>query len=296
MPSQPLLIVVGGPTAAGKTRLAIELARMLGTEIISADSRQFYTEMRIGNARPQPAELAAVRHHFVSDRSLSDPLNAGGFAAEALERIRELHVRHRTVVMVGGSGLYIRAVTEGLDTFPPVSREAAQRVAELTTAEGLPGLQREVVRLDPDYYERVDRQNARRLERALRVCYSAGRPYSSFLGQQSARPFRTLKLRPAIDRKELYRRIDERVDHMLAQGLEAEARTLIPLRDLPVLQTVGYQEWWPYFDGDYDKDRAVELIKRNSRRYAKRQLTWFRDYPEVGDATAALRLLDTAYL
>ena len=296
MASQPLLIVVGGPTAAGKTRLAIELAHKLGTEIISADSRQFYKEMRIGNARPDPAELAAVKHHFVADRSLSDPLHAGGFADAALERIRELHTRHRTAVMVGGSGLYIRAVTEGLDDFPPISPEATRRVAELATAEGLPGLQRETIRLDPGYYETVDRQNPRRLERALRVCYTAGRPYSSFLGQQSPRPFRTVTLRPAVERRELYRRIDKRVDRMLTQGLEAEARTLIPFRDLPVLQTVGYQEWWPYFDGDYDEERAVELIKRNSRRYAKRQLTWFRDYPEVADATAALRLLGTMYL
>ena len=296
MPSQPLLIVVGGPTAAGKTRLAIELARALDTEIVSADSRQFYTEMRIGNARPAADELAAVRHHFVADRSLAEPLNAGGYGEAALTRLQGIHARHRTAVLVGGSGLYIRAVTEGLDAFPPVTAAAADRVAQLSASLGLAGLQAEVRRLDPDYYARVDRQNPRRLERALRVCYSTGQPYSGYLGRPSPRPFRTVVLRPAIDRAELYRRIEERVDGMLAQGLEGEAGDLISLRDLPVLQTVGYQEWWPYFDGAYDRDRAIELIKRNSRRYAKRQLTWFREYPEVADAAAALRLLGKPYL
>ena len=296
MDSQPLLIVVGGPTASGKTRLAIDLARALGTEILSADSRQFYTEMCIGNARPTPDELAAVPHHFVADRSVSRPLNAGGFAEEALARLHELHARHRAVVLVGGSGLYIRAVTEGLDDFPTVTTLALERVARLAATEGLPGLQRELARLDPAYFEQVDRQNPRRLERALRVCYTAGRPYSDFLGRPQPRPFRTVTLRPAVERAELYGRIEERVDRMLAEGLEEEARALDLLRPMPVLQTVGYQEWWPHFAGDYGRERAVGLIKRNSRRYAKRQLTWFRDYPTVADADAALRLLGTTYL
>ena len=275
MTDQPRLIVVGGPTASGKTSLAIELARHFGTEILSGDSRQFYREMRIGNARPDAEELAAVRHHFVADRSLTTPLTAGRFAEEALGVLAGLWKNQSTAVLVGGSGLYLRALCEGLDEFPPVTARAEQRVATLLAEEGLVGLQREVERLDPAYYAEVDRQNGRRLERALKVCYSAAAPYSSFLGNRPTRSFRPVYLQPALERATLYDRINRRVDLMDAAGLEAEARSLLSFRDQPILQTVGYQEWWPYFDGEYDRTRALELIKRNSRRYAKRQLTWF---------------------
>ncbi|WP_262713684.1 tRNA (adenosine(37)-N6)-dimethylallyltransferase MiaA [Neolewinella aurantiaca] len=268
-------MVLGGPTASGKTSLAIQLAQHYDTEVISGDSRQFYEEMEIGNARPDKEELSAAKHHFVADRSIANPLSAGGFEREGLECLNSIFARNDYAVLTGGSGLYLRALCEGLDKFPDVSEAARTQVQELVEQEGLSGLQAELERLDPEYYAKVDRQNARRLERALQVCYSANRPYSSYLGKRSKRDFRCVYLRLHPERPLLYERINQRVDLMLEAGLEKEARELFRFRHLPVLQTVGYQEWWPYFEGTYDRDRAVELIKQNSRRYAKRQVTWF---------------------
>lgn len=271
----PSLIVIGGPTASGKTALAIAVARHFGTEIISGDSRQFYREMRIGNARPEPEELAAAPHHFIADRSVTEPLTAGQFAVEALAVLQDVFTRNEVAVLVGGSGLYLRALCEGLDEFPEVTEAARTQVQSITEKQGLRGLQTELERLDPDYYATVDTQNSRRLERALMVCLTDGKPYSSYLGKRPPRPFTSHYFRPTMERAKLYDRIDRRVDLMVAAGLEEEARVLLPHRSLPALQTVGYQEWWPYFSGEYSKERAVELVKRNSRRYAKRQLTWF---------------------
>lgn len=273
---KPTLIVIGGPTASGKTSAAIAVAQHFGTEIISGDSRQFYREMRIGNARPDEHELAAAPHHFVADRSLHTPLTAGRFAQEAMTRLKSLFQRNDYAVLVGGSGLYLRALCEGLDEFPDVTDAARSQVQRLHEEQGVVGLQEELARLDPDYFGVVDRQNPRRLERALQVCYSAGKPYSSFLGNRPERPFTCRYFRMAHPRAELYERINLRVDMMMTHGLEAEARSLYPYRLQPVLQTVGYQEWWPCFAGEYDRERAVELVKQNSRRYAKRQETWFR--------------------
>lgn len=269
------LIVVGGPTASGKTALAIQLAQHFSTEIISGDSRQFYREMEIGNARPTPAELATVPHHFVADRSVENPLTAGKFADEALALYQQKFTEHPYLVLAGGSGLYLRALCEGLDEFPAVTDAARTQVESMLEEGGLDALQSSLEKLDPAYYARVDRQNPRRLIRALEVCLSAGQPYSSFLGNRPARPFDPIYLMTDLPRPALYDRINLRVEMMLESGLEAEAKSLEPYKDLPSLQTVGYQEWWPYFDGVYFKDRAVELIKRNSRRYAKRQVTWF---------------------
>ncbi|MBC6995395.1 tRNA (adenosine(37)-N6)-dimethylallyltransferase MiaA [Neolewinella lacunae] len=291
------LIVIGGPTASGKTGLAIAVAQHFGTEIISGDSRQFYREMTIGNARPTDQELALVRHHFIADRSLLDPLSAGRFAEEALQRLHTIFESHPYAVLVGGSGLYLRALCEGLDEFPEVTEGARSQVQSLLNEQGLPGLQAELSRLDPAYYAVVDRANPRRLERALQVCYASGQPYSSFLGQTTARPFRCLYLRAHPPREALYARIDARVDAMLAAGLEAEVQSLAPHQDLPVLQTVGYQEWWPYLRGEYDRATAIDLVKRNSRRYAKRQVTWFskddqyRTVAGVADVLAELKRL-----
>ncbi len=274
-PNLKTLIVLGGPTASGKTALAIKLAQHFGTEIISGDSRQFYQEMKIGNARPTDAELAAARHHFVADRSIHEPLTAGGFEREALARLQTIFEHNDYAVLAGGSGLYLRALCEGLDKFPEVTNAARTQVQNLLEEQGLSGLQLELERLDPVYFAKVDQQNARRLERALQVCYTSGKAYSSFLGKRAKRNFKCIYLRTHPERPLLYNRINQRVDLMLEEGLEAEAQALFPHRNLPVLQTVGYQEWWPFFAGEYTRERAVELVKQNSRRYAKRQVTWF---------------------
>lgn len=264
------------------------MARHYGTEIISGDSRQFYHEMEIGNARPTTEELAAAQHHFVADRSIHKPLTAGGFEREALNLLKTIFTTHDHAVLTGGSGLYLRAVCEGLDKFPQATDMARTQVQKMLEEHGLSGLQAELERLDPDYYAAVDQHNPRRLERALQVCYSSGQPYSSFLGKQEKRDFKSVYLRTHPERPLLYDRINRRVDMMLKAGLEAEARALFPHRNLPVLQTVGYQEWWSYFAGEYSQDRAIELIKQNSRRYAKRQVTWFRR-DGVYQAVAGLR-------
>lgn len=289
------LIVIGGPTAAGKTSLAIAVAQHFGTEIISGDSRQFYTEMEIGNARPTEEELSLVKHHFVADRSIQHPLSAGRFAAEALTLLEDLFLRHDQVVLVGGSGLYLRALCAGLDEFPEVTEEARAQVQRIVEEQGLPGLQSKLSELDPKYYASVDQQNGRRLERALKVCLSANKPYSSFLGNRPVRPFSCAYFRMHPPRELLYERINQRVDLMLKAGLEQEAKALFPFADLPVLQTVGYQEWWPYFKGEYSRDRAIELVKQNSRRYAKRQVTWFGrgdQYTAVGSLEELLSKLE----
>ncbi len=231
--------------------------------------------MEVGNARPTPTELAAAKHHFVADRSIHNPLTAGGFEREGLICLKSIFEANDYAVLTGGSGLYLRALCEGLDKFPEVTDAARTQVHELLKVQGLSGLQLELKRLDPDYFAVVDRQNPRRLERALQVCYSSGQAYSSFLGKREKRDFKCIYLRTHPDRPLLYDRINGRVELMLKAGLEAEAKALFPYRNLPVLQTVGYQEWWPFFEGEYSRERAIELVKQNSRRYAKRQVTWF---------------------
>jgi tRNA dimethylallyltransferase len=251
--------------------------------------------MEIGNARPIATELAAAKHHFIADRSIHDPLSAGGFEREGLACLRTIFEHHDYAVLTGGSGLYLRALCQGLDKFPDVTDAARTQVQNLVVEQGLTGLQTELERLDPQHFAVVDQQNPRRLERALQVCYSAGQPYSSFLGKREKRDFQCVYLRTHPERPLLYNRINQRVDAMLDGGLEAEARALYSHRHLPVLQTVGYQEWWPLFDGDYDRDRAVELIKQNSRRYAKRQVTWFGrggGYVAVDGVAAAVELVE----
>lgn len=275
--SDKWLIVIGGPTASGKTALAIALARHYSTAILSADSRQFFREMQIGTARPDPQELGAAPHYFIADRSVEETYSAGAFARDALLLLDQLYRSTNVAVVVGGSGLYLRALTHGLDEFPEVSEEVRRRVQSLYEQEGLTGLQAAVAGTDPEYYLEVDRQNPARLRRALEVSWTAGRPFSSFRREAGdPRPFRCIYLYPDWPRELLYDRINRRVDRMIADGLEAEARGLYPLRHLRPLQTVGYQELFDHFDGAYDRDTAIELIKRNTRRYAKRQLTWLR--------------------
>ncbi|MBI1193632.1 MAG: tRNA (adenosine(37)-N6)-dimethylallyltransferase MiaA [Bacteroidetes bacterium] len=273
----PWIITVEGPTAVGKTAFAIALAKAFDTAVVSADARQCYREMRIGVARPSPEELAQVPHFFIADRSLHEPLTAGSFEREALALLADLHREHRVVVVAGGSGLYVQSLLEGLDRFPPVPDHVRSETRALFEHGGLEALQAALKLEDPVYAAQVDLQNPHRLMRALEVCRAAGRPYSSFrLQRLAARPFQTLRFVLQRDREELYRRIETRVDRMMAEGLEAEARGLFALRRLSPLDTVGYRELFQYVEGLFSLEQAVNEIKKNTRRYAKRQQTWLR--------------------
>lgn len=277
MKQNGLLVVIAGPTAVGKTQLCVELAKSFDTEIVSADSRQFYKEMCIGTAKPTPEEQQGVPHHFVDFLSVKEPYNAGQFEREAEELIRKLLNEHEICILTGGSGLYLQAITNGIDEMPNVPDEVRERYNRLWKEEGLEVLQEKVREADPLYYEQVDRLNPVRLIRALEIIEVSGRPYSSFRKQRNAdRPFDMLKVVLNKPREELYDRINLRMDLMIERGLFEEAERLFPLRELPALQTVGYQEIFGYLEEEYDREEAVRLLKRNSRRYAKRQLTWFR--------------------
>ncbi len=281
MSSKRLLVVVG-PTGSGKTDLSIRLARHYAAPILSTDSRQVYRGMPIGTAQPSDDQLQAVEHHFIASHDLKDNLNCGEYETQALERLERLFADHDYVVAVGGSGLYVRALCEGMDDLPQADESLRAELSRRLETEGVGGLAEQLRELDPAYYEVVDRSNPARVVRALEVCLQTGRPYSEQrTGERRWRPFEIVKIGVDLPREELYDRINRRVDQMLADGLEAEARALYPYRELNALQTVGYREFFDYFDGRTNYDEAVELIKRNSRRYAKRQLTWFRRDPEV---------------
>lgn len=279
---QPTLIVVVGPTGSGKTSLAVALARHYSAPIISTDSRQFYRGLPIGTAQPTAEELSLAEHHFIADRDVDDDFNSGRYEHEALARLDELFKRHDVVIAVGGSGLYIQALCEGMDNLPEANDELRQSLKQRLESEGVEPLFEELRRLDPAYAEVVDRHNPARIMRALEVCITSGKPYShQRKGERQQRPFRIVKIGTDLPRDVLYERINLRVDMMISEGLEAEARAMLPKRELNSLQTVGYREMFDYFDGRCSLDEAIELIKRNSRRYAKRQLTWFRHDAEV---------------
>ena len=274
---RPTLIMVVGPTGSGKTDLAVEIARRLGTEIISTDSRQFYRGLAIGTAQPEEEHLAAVRHHFIADREPTDDLSAGGYEREALERLEEIFRTHSTAVAVGGSGLYIDALCRGFDDLPSDTAEVRAELMRRLEEEGLESLVEELHTRDEAHWNVVDRHNPARVVRALEVCITSGRPYSEQrTAPQHKRPFDIIKIGITWPREELYERINLRVDLMMKAGLEEEARKVYHLRHLNSLQTVGYKEMFEWFDGNISREEAVELIKRNSRRYAKRQMTWFR--------------------
>ena len=276
------LLYVAGPTASGKTTLAIALAKHFKTEIISCDSRQFYKEMSIGTAVPSPEELAAVPHHFIQQRSIQNPYNLGDFQREALELLKNLFKTKDKVIMVGGSGMYADALIDGLDHFPKVDSSLRNELQKQAEEEGIITLQQLLKKHDPSYYQKVDLENPHRLIRALEVCLTSGKPYSSFLGNKQAPDFfSTQKLVIQWERAVLYERINLRVDQMLEQGLEKEAKNLYPFKKINALQTVGYQEWFAHFDGTYSRETAIEEIKKNTRRYAKRQTTWFRKYSDA---------------
>lgn len=271
------LIVIVGPTGSGKTDLSIAVAKHYSAPIISTDSRQFYRGIPIGTAQPEKEQLDAVPHHFIASHALEDSLSCGSYEVVALERLKELFEKYDNVVAVGGSGLYVQALCEGMDDLPQPDEELRRQLNERLRLEGVESLAESLKELDPAYYEVVDRQNPARVLRALEVCLQTGLPYSSLrTGEKRKRDFEIIKVGVDMPREELYERIDRRVLMMIEQGLEAEARSVYHLRHLNSLQTVGYKEMFQYFDSQISRDEAISLIQRNSRRYAKRQLTWFR--------------------
>ncbi len=271
------LISVVGPTAIGKTALAIELAKHLNTEIISADSRQFYKEMRIGTAVPSTEELAAAKHHFIQNISINDPYSVGDFESEAITTLEKLFKTYDTAIMVGGSGLYVNAITKGLDKFPDIAPSIREELNMTLKNKGIVYLQEQLQQLDPHSYNTIALKNPHRLIRALEVCIGTGKPYSSFLNiSEKKRNFKTITVGIDAERSIIYDRINQRVDIMVENGLIEEAKMLYPYRDLNALNTVGYKELFQHFDGDITLDVAISEIKKNTRRFAKRQLTWFK--------------------
>jgi len=276
------LIAIMGPTASGKTSLAISLAKEFDTEIISVDSRQFYREMDIGTAKPSKEQLAEVKHHFIDNLSIHQEYTAGHFAGQANAVIDELFKTHDTVIVVGGSTLYFKALLNGIDEFPEITKEAKGRISEIEKKLGLSGLQEALQDADPEYFKIVDVENSRRVIRALEVCYSDGNPYSSYLNKnkQEDKGYSVIKIGIDIPRSALYTNIDIRCDEMIASGLLGEVKQLLPFRHLKPLHTVGYSEFFEYLDGKIGLDSAISLFKQHTRNYAKRQITWLRK--EVG--------------
>lgn len=271
------LIVVAGPTAVGKTAVAIQLAKRLGVEIVSADSRQLFVEMNIGTSKPSHAERAAVKHHFVDCLSITTPYDAGKFGGDALHLIAKLFEQYDQVILCGGSGLYIRAVCEGFDDMPDVPGIIREELVGQYKSRGIAWLQQQLSAADPDYFEQVDLENPHRLMRALELIRVTGEPVSALRKKNKiTHPFSIIKIGLDMERQQLYDRIDQRVDGMMQAGLLEEARGLYAQKSLLALHTVGYQELFRYLEGVFELEEAVRLIKRNTRRYAKRQLTWFR--------------------
>ena len=274
------LILIAGPTAVGKTQLSLSIAEQYKTDIISCDSRQFYKEMCIGTAVPNADELSKIKHHFIQNLSIKDNYSIGQFERDALAKIETLHKNNNVIVMVGGSGMYIDAVCKGLDDFPTVPESIRKELNLRHKNEGLDALKEELIKLDPDYHELVDSSNPYRIIRAIEVCIVSGKPFSSFRKQQiKKRNFKTVKIILNREREELYSRINKRVDEMMTEGLLEEVKKLYDHKDCNALQTVGYKELFAYLDGEWDLETAIEEIKKNTRRYAKRQITWFRRDP-----------------
>jgi tRNA dimethylallyltransferase len=280
--SQKKLIVVVGPTAVGKTAVAIGLARHFKTPIVSADSRQIYKELCIGTAKPSAAELQMVPHHFIDSHSIHDSYDAARYGEEALHLIYSLFEKHDYVVVCGGSGLYIKALLEGFDDIPQIPGDVREGLMEEYEKHGLTQLQQKMKELDPEHFMRIDKQNPVRLMRALEVRIATGKSIATFQAKAKRElPFQVIKIGLELDRPMLYKRIDDRMEAMIAAGLFEEASALYACRHLNALQTVGYQEIFEYIDGKYDREETVRLLKQNTRRYAKRQLTWFKRDAEI---------------
>ena len=276
------LISIIGTTGIGKTKLAIELAKHFGTEIISCDSRQFFNEMKIGTATPSNEELAEVPHHFIGNLSVEDYYSIGQFEKEAIAKIEELFKHHEVVILVGGSMMYEKAVIEGLNDLPEANEENQQKLENIFHEEGIGSLQKILADLDPEYFNIVDRDNPRRLFRAIDIIWQTGKTYTENISEQlKKRHFEVVRIGIEAPREIIYERINQRVDKMLAEGLVDEVQSLLPFRNHLSLRTVGYSELFRFFDGDWTVDFAVEEIKKNSRRFAKRQLTWYRKETDI---------------
>jgi tRNA dimethylallyltransferase len=271
------LIVICGPTAVGKTSFAIALAEELKTEIISADSRQCYKELNIGVAKPSIEELQSVHHYFINSHSIHDDVNAGVFEQYALTAANNIFENHTTAVMVGGTGLYIKAFCQGIDEIPAIDKSIRQQVIQLYEANGIEYLQNELAQKDREFWKTAEQQNPQRLMRALEVLLSTGKSIRTFQkGKQEERPFNTIKIALELPREQLYNQIDIRVDQMIEQGLLDEVKSLVAYKNINALQTVGYREIFEYLDGTINLAQAIDNIKTNTRHYAKRQLTWFK--------------------
>ena len=283
MQNEKKLIVIVGPTAIGKTALSIKIAQEFGCDIISCDSRQFFKEMTIGTAVPSNEELAAAQHHFIHNKSIFENYTVGDFEKEAIAKLDAIYQTNDYAILVGGSGLYVDAILKGFDDFPEIDLSVRNLVAENYDKYGISYLQKELEQLDPDYFSVVAKENPQRLMRALEVSIGTGKPYSSFLKQKkNKRNFVPIVIGLEAEREVIYDRINQRVDMMMKEGLLAEAEKLLTHKNLNALQTVGYRELFSYFDGDYTLEFAVSEIKKNTRRFAKRQLTWFK---RSGEAT-----------
>ncbi len=272
-----ILVVLTGPTGIGKTTVGIKIAQYFNTEIVSSDSRQIFKELRIGTAVPTKNELATVKHHFIHSHSISENYNASRYETEAIQLLETLFEQKNIIVLVGGSMLYIDAICKGIDIMPDVDKEIRNSLKKQFEKEGLESLRLQLKKQDPDYYKTVDLKNPVRIIHALEICLMTGKPYSSFRsGPNKKRSFTIVKIGLNCDREILHNRINKRVDLMIGEGLELEAKKVYPQKYLNSLNTVGYRELFSCFDGEISREKAIELIKRNSRRYARKQLTWFR--------------------
>ncbi len=270
------LIVIAGPTGIGKTALAIDVAKHFNTEIVSADSRQFYKELKIGAAFPNHKELSVVKHHFIGNLSITDEYNVSKYEQDALQTLETIFTTHNTAVLVGGSGLYLDAVCKGIDELPDPDPELRESIKTLFNENGITALQSKLKLLDPEYYNQVDRDNPKRLMRAIEVCITTGKTYTSLrLSNPKPRNFNIVKIGLFTDREVMYWRINQRTDKMIKDGLIEEAFSLLPFRNYNALNTVGYKELFNYFDKTITLEEAIDKIKIHTRRYAKRQLTWF---------------------
>ena len=276
------LIYIGGPTGIGKTTIAIKLAKTLSTEIISCDSRQFYNEMKIGTSPPSKKEMSLVKHHFIQDRSIETPLNVGAYQKESISKIYNILDDNKNVILVGGSGLYADSILFGLDDFPNTTNLTVNKLNDIYNNDGIDSLQKQLKKMDYESYKTIDINNHRRVIRVLSVCIDSGLKYSSFLSKEKKiRKFQSQIYILCEERIKIYDKINERVDKMVENGLEKEAKSLYKFKDSKIFETVGYKEWILYWNRTLSKKKTIEKIKKNTRRYAKRQITWFKKYKKA---------------